>query len=152
MNKLYENYGEYDFIYQIPQLLYSLFLSGIINTLLKKLSLTEKEFFAIKQETKNIDIKEKAIKARKNIKIKLALFFIISFLHMFFFWYFICCFCAVYSNTQLILIQDTLISFAFSMLYPFGLYLLPGIFRISALRAKKNKKYLFSIGSIIAMI
>ena len=152
MNKLYENYGEYDFVYQIPQLLYSLFLSGIINTMLKKLSLTEKEFFAIKHETKIRDIKEKAIEARKKVKIKLALFFIISFLHLLFFWYFICCFCAVYVNTQLILIQDTLISFAFSMIYPFGLYLLPGIFRISALRAKKNKKYLFSIGSIIAMI
>ena len=153
MNKLYESNGEYDLIYQIPQLLYSLFLSGIINTLLKKLSLTEKEFFGIKQETKLMNIKEKAIKTRKNVKIKITLFFIISFLHMFFFWYFISCFCAVYANTQLILINDTLISFVFSMLYPFGLYLLPGIFRISALRAsKKNKKYLFSIGNIIAML
>lgn len=153
MNKLYENNGEYELFYQLPQLLYSLFLSGIIKTLLKKLSLTEKFFLALKQERNFRVLKEKATKARKGIKIKIAFFFIISFLHMFFFWYFICCFCAVYINTQLILIYDTLLSFLFSMIYPFGLYLIPCFFRISALRApKKDKKCLFWIDRMFAMI
>ena len=58
MNKIYEDNGEYDFFYQVPQLLYSLFLSGIINTLLKKLSLTEKVFLELKKE-KNIIIEKK---------------------------------------------------------------------------------------------
>ena len=51
-------------------------------------------------------------------------------------------FCAIYSNTQIHLIKDTLISFGISLLTPFGFYLLPGIFRISALsnRNKKSKK------------
>ena len=72
---------------------------------------------------------------------------------MLFFWYFISCFCAVYKNTQMILINDTLISFALSMLYPFGLNLLPGMFRIPALRAiKKDKKCLYKAGSLVALI
>ena len=72
---------------------------------------------------------------------------------MIFFWYFIVCFCAVYKNTQMILIKDTLISFAISMAYPFGLNLLPGMFRIPSLRAKKkDKKCLYKTSSIIALI
>ena len=72
---------------------------------------------------------------------------------MLFFWYFISCFCAVYSNTQLILISDTLISFGISMLYPFGLNLFPGMFRISALQAKnKDKICLYKFSELLALI
>ena len=72
---------------------------------------------------------------------------------MVFFWYFISCFCAVYKNTQIILIKDTLISFAISMLYPFGLNLFPGCFRIPALRSpKKDKKCLYKASGLIALI
>jgi len=39
------------------------------------------------------------------------------------------------------------------MLYPFGLNLLPGLFRIPALRApKKDKKYKYKISRYIAFI
>ena len=87
------------------------------------------------------------------LKIKLALFFILSFILMLFFWYFISCFCAVYKNTQIILIKDTLVSFSLSMIYPFGLNLLPGMFRLPALRSKnKNKKCLYKISGLVALI
>ena len=48
-------------------------------------------------------------------------------------------FCAIYVNTQIHLIKDTLISFGISLLYPFVIYLLPGIFRILALSNKENE-------------
>ncbi len=72
---------------------------------------------------------------------------------MVFFWYYISCFCAVYNNTQKILIKVTLVSFGLSMAYPFGLNLLPGIFRIPSLRAeKKDKKCLYGFSKIVALI
>ena len=46
---------------------------------------------------------------------------------------------AVYSNTQFILLEDTLISFGFSLIYPLIIYLIPGFLRIPAL-ADHNKK------------
>ena len=59
----------------------------------------------------------------------------------------------VYINTQLILINDQLISFGLSMLYPFGLNLLSGILRIPALSSeKKDKKCLYKISTIVALI
>ena len=153
MNKIYTDNGEYDLIYQIPQLIYSLFLSILINALLKSLSLTDKQFLSIKLEKNSFLLKERATKIRKIIKIKIVVFYLISFLGMFFFWYFISCFCAVYKNTQKLLIYDTLISFGISLLYPFVLYLIPGIFRILSLRApKKDRNIMYFIGNFLAII
>ena len=55
---------------------------------------------------------------------------------------------AIYRNTQVHLLKDTLISFALSLLYPFAFYLLPGLFRITALSDEKRKRnllYKFSL-------
>ena len=153
MNKIYIDNGEYDLKYQVPQLLYSFLISIIINYLLKKLSLTEREFLALKHEKNPLLLKMKAAKNRKNVKIRILCFYLISFLCMLFFWYFISCFCAVYKNTQILLLYDTLISFGISLLYPFAYYLLPGMFRIPSLKANnKDNNTLYFIGTLIAML
>ena len=153
MHKIYEDKGAFNIIYQIPQIIYSSGVSSIINMILKMLSLSESNILMIKQE-KNYNIAQKKSKNIINyLLIKFIIFFMLSNLLLLFFWYFISCFCAVYVNTQKILIKDTLISFALSMSYPFGLNLLPGMFRIPSLRAtKKDKKCLYKISGIIALI
>ena len=50
----------------------------------------------------------------------------------------------VYRNTQILLTKNTIISFCTGLLYPFGLSLLPGLFRIPALKSK-NRKCLYKI-------
>ena len=153
MHKVYKDNGAFDFLFQIPQILYSTIVSAIINMILKRLSLSEKNILEIKQEKDNTKIVEKSKTIEKCINIKFIIFFILSFLFMLFFSYFISCFCAVYINTQKILIKDTLISFGLSMIYPFGLNLLPGFFRIPALRAKKkDNKCLYKLSKIVALI
>ena len=60
---------------------------------------------------------------------------------------------AVYKNTQYILIEDTLMGYGFSLLYPFVIYLLPGLFRIPALNAPmKNKKYLYNFSKLFTIL
>ena len=153
MNKINEDKGVYNIIFQIPQILYSTVISAIINTILKRLSLSEKQILMIKLEKDFILAQKKSISIKKCLKIKLTCFFILSLTLMIFFWYFISCFCAVYKNTQIILINDSLISFALSMIYPFGLYLLPGLFRTPALKAPlKDKKCLYKASNLIAII
>ena len=72
---------------------------------------------------------------------------------MMFFWYYLACFCAIYSNTQVHLINDTLISFGLSMIYPFGWCLIPGTFRIPSLSSKKNKKiFFYKISQLIEIL
>ena len=153
MHKINEDKGAFNIIFQIPQILYSTVISAVINLILKKLSLSETQILSIKQEKNLKKSKILGDKIISCLKIKFILFFIISFLFSFSFWYFIAGFCAVYKNTQNILIENTLLSFGLSMVYPLGLNLLPGIFRIPALRApKKDKKCLYKISSLVAMI
>jgi hypothetical protein len=116
MHKIYKDYCNYNIIYQIPQILYSSIISIVINMILKILSLSENKILQLKQEKdyKNTIKKSKHIK--KCLSIKFITFLIISLFLLLFFWYFISCFCAVYINTQMILIQDTISSFVLSMI------------------------------------
>ena len=153
MHKIYKDNGAFNIAYQIPQILYSSFVTTIINMILKNLSLSERDMLKIKQQ-KDVKI---TVELSKDIKrcifIKFGIFIFISLLLMLFFWYFISCFCAVYNNTQIILFKDTLLSFGLSMLYPIGFSLIPGIFRIPSLRSeKKNKKCLYHFSQIIALL
>ena len=153
MHKVFENNGEFNIIYQIPQILYSSIVSLIINKLLKFLCLSEKSILDLKKEKSLKTISGKSEKIEKCLKIKLFIYFVLGFLLMLFFWYFISTFCAVYSNTQVILIKNTLLSFTLSMIYPFGYVLLPGIIRIPALRAKnQDQEFLYKLSKIISLI
>ena len=151
MHKIYKNNGAFNILYQIPQILYSTLVSTVINMLLKILSLSQKDILRIKKEKNNKIAMKKSKQIKHFIQIKFIIFFILSFLLLLFFWYFISCFCGVYKNTQKILIKDTLLSFGLSMIYPIGLNLLPGIFRIPSLKSK-NKKCMYEASRIIALI
>ena len=153
MHKIYENNGNFDFLYQITQILYSTIIWSIINSILKLLSLSENNIIEIKKY-RNLKLAfDKSNSIKKYLKLKYNTFYIFSFLLLIFFWYFISCFCIVYNNTQNILIKDFLISFGLSFIYPFGLNLLPGLFRIAALRAKnKDKKCLYRISLLLAFL
>ena len=153
MHKVFKNNGSYNLKFRIPQLIYSTLISSVINILLKLLSLTEQNILKLKNERKYI----RTMKISKNIKSHICtkhfIFFILSAFLLLFFWYFITCFCGVYINTQLILIKDTFLSFGLSMIYPFGLNLLPGFFRLSALKAKnKNMGFLYKFSLVVAII
>ena len=153
MNQLYRNNGENYLLYHLSQIIYSSLISLVINVILRQLSLSENHILSIKV-IKDIKLStRKSNEVKTILKIKFIIFFVISFILAIFLWYFVSCFCAVYTNTQIILIKDTLISFCLSMIYPFGIYLIPGIFRIHALRAKnQDKKCLYKISQLLTLI
>ena len=150
MHKIYEDKGAFNFIYQIPQIFYSSIISSIINIIVKTLSFSEKNIIILKKEKNK---KEKASEIIKCLIIKYIFFFIITFLFLLLFWYYLACFCAIYRNTQIHLIKDTMISFSFSLLYPIGINLIPGIFRIPSLNSsKKDKECIYKFSKIIQII
>ena len=155
MHKIYLNYGKYDFFQQIPQSIYSLIISQIIEVFISFLSLTDKHYYQIK----NIDInnseqyekKYLVFQVLRCIKFKLLGFFVFTFLFFGFYWYLIACFCQVYNNTQIIFIKDFLVSYIAGLIYPFILYLFPPLLRIISLRAFKNINlaYIYKLSDII---
>ena len=149
MHKYYEDKGEYDFIYELPKIIYSSLGSSLITYLFKYLALIDKNILVIKREKTN-NITDKIHKEIKCMKIKFILFFTFSFIFLILFWYYLSIFCAIYTKTQIILIKDTIISFCLSLVYPFLLNLLPGIFRLASLgNSKKNKPCLYKISTLI---
>jgi len=156
MHQIYEEKGTFNFIYQMPKIIYSSLISSVISVLIKYLSLSEKEIIAIKQEKKKYSKKNgnKSIKDLfKKIKIKFTFFFIVTPFFLFLFWYYITCFCGVYENTQVHLIKESIISFTMSLIYPFFISLLPGIFRIIALKdEKKKRELLYKFSKLLQLI
>ena len=150
MHKIYEDYGEYDIINQLPQIFYSAIISTIIDSVISYFSLTEESISEIRQ--KKLDIKEttKIKKLIKRIKIKFIIFLSLNFIFLGCIWYYLSIFCSIYKNTQIFLIKDTLISFGTSLVYPFFYNLIPGIFRIPALKAKKrDRNVLYKISQFL---
>ena len=91
------------------------------------------------------DIKNKSDEILKAIEKKVMFYFLLCYILLILFWYYIGCFCAIYRNTQIYLIKDTVISFGTSFISPFFINLLPGIFRIPSLRNNKMENmYKFS--------
>ena len=151
MHQIYTDEGDYNFIYQIPNILYSSIICNVINAIVTALSLTEQRIIEFKRVKSNIEQNFKNLK--KCIIIKFISFFILSFIFLNFFWYYLSCFCAIYKNTQIHLIKDTLISFGLSLLYPLIFCLVPGIFRIPSLKAQKqNKEYLYKISKFLQWV
>ena len=153
MHKIYEDKGNFDILYQLPQIIYSFIISYVLDIILKLLALSEDYILDLKQNKTNKDLNIRYAKLYKKLKIIFFIFCIISSIILLFFWYYISMFCAVYKNTQIHLIKDTLIGLGTSLLYPFGIYLLPGFFRIPALSNKRVKREcLYSISKLFQMI
>ena len=151
IHTIYKDEGKYNFIYQIPQIIYSSLISGVISFIIKYLSLSEKKILNLKHE-KNLELLDQiAVKIFIILKIKFALFFIITFILLSICWYYITCFCGIYFNTQIHFIKDIIISFTLSLIYPFFIYLIPGIFRIFALNAK-DKKCIYNFSKVLQII
>jgi len=148
MHKIYNDSGKFNLSYQLPQIIYSYLISSGINFIIEYLSLTDEIIISIKSiKILGIHKKKKII---KNIKIKFCCFFIITFILLLIFGYYISCFCCIYENTQIHLIKDSLLSLALSSIIPFCKCLIPGIFRIPALRNKKgNKSSMYKLSRIL---
>ena len=101
--------------------------------------------------TNNTNIMIKSKQTIHMFRIKFLFFFLIILSLLVLFWFYLACFCAVYKNTQIHLIKDTLISFGTSMIYPFGIYLIPGIFRMNALKGK-NREFMYKVSKLFQMI
>ena len=153
MHKKYTLGEDFTFVQKIPQLLLTLIVSKLLDVLLCFLSLTDNHFYQIKELSDYKKEVEKIKDIFQCIKKKLIAFFILTFLLISFYWYFISSFCAVYKNTQMIFLRDTIISFMTSLLDPFVIYGFTTLLRfISLVKCfKKNKLcwFIYKLSDII---
>ena len=152
---IYKDKGKFNYVQQLPKIIYSTILSVFIIYLMKYFFLSEKVIEEIKEDIKknNTNMQEKINKLNKKLKIKFTIFFIIVFILLLLFSFYISCFCGVYKNTQIHLIIDASITFFICNVYSFITCILPAVMRITALKdIKKNKVYLYNISQIVENI
>ena len=89
-------------------------------------------------------------KIKKNLVIKYSLFFILGIIFLGFFWMLLSSFGAVYQNTQIFILKNTLISFMLTLLYPFFINLFPSIFRMASLNSKNE--YMFKLSKFLQIL
>ena len=149
MHNIYEIEGIYDIIGQISQIIYSSIISTLINIIIKYFALSQK--YVIQQKNNKSD-ENTVLKLKRMINIlikKFILFYVFCFILLFFSWYYISCFCAIFSNTQVHLIKDVLIGFGLSLIYPIISYLFSGIFRFIAF--KNENKFIYKFSNLIVI-
>ena len=141
MHQIYEDGGKYNIIFQFPYITYSAIISTVVlRIMLATLVLTEKSILEVKnQKTKSEAINQKK-KALKCVIIKFSIFFTLNLILLIAFWYYLTCFNAIYANTQVDLIINTVISFAMSLAYPFFINIIPAFVRNDILKSHKNNK------------
>ena len=122
IHKIYTDEGIYNFNYLIPYITYSFIISHAIYTTIKYFSLSERNISEIKDAKTISELSDKECQVKICIKIKYTCFFCLSIIFLIFFWYYLSSFGAVYQNTKIYLIKNILISFSFSLLYPFNEY------------------------------
>ena len=150
IHKIYKDEGAYNFIFFIPFIFYSFIISHFFFVTIKYFSLSESNICEINYMSKN---KSSSLidKIKRCIIIKYILFYTLSIAFLFFFWYSLSSFGAVFQNTQKFLIMNTMISFCFSLIYPFIINLLPALLRLYSLKNSK-RECIYKINRFIQFI
>ena len=87
MHKIYVDEGDFDFLYQFPQMIYSSIISLFLDFLLGNLGLYEDNLFDVRKLKKNKEALSKILHdISRAIKIKIIFFFIITYILAFAFW------------------------------------------------------------------
>ena len=150
VHQIYEDEGDFNFIYQLPQIAYSTLISYFVDNLTAYLALSEDNVIELKQDKDLDNLSEKGKKVISTLKIKFILFFIINFIFILLFWYYLSCFCAVYKNSQYHLFKDTLICLGIGYITPFGTNLIIALIRVNSLKTyTKGNKILFNFSGFL---
>ena len=153
MHQIYDDGGDFNIIYQLPQIIYSTIISIIIDSLISYLGLSQDDILSVKHVKKVSDVDRRAKEVLRSLHIKFIFFFIVIFSFILLYWYYLGCFCAIYTNTQFHLIKDTLIGYGTGFIIPLGKSFVPGIFRIPTLKKYgKGKKVVYKLSQFLQKI
>ena len=153
MNQIYEDKGKYNISYQMPRIILSVLASNVVlRVMLETLILTDRSVLYVKQQSTRQLAEIEKEKILKCVNIKFAIFFILNFILLILFWFYLVSFNGTYENTQIYLIENTFIGFAFSLVYPFFWNIIPAALRMLALGTIKPENGCLYMASKICQI
>ena len=147
IHKIYKDEGIYNLITFTTEIICSFFISHFLYTLIKYVSLSERNIVNYKNNSKNANFE----KFKTCLIFKYICFFIIGFLFLIIFWYYLSSFGAVFKNSQIYLIKNVIICLSISFVSPFVINIIPCTFRIISLR-RKDRKWIYIISRVFQFI
>jgi hypothetical protein len=147
IHKIYLDQGIYYFINFATDIICSFFIAHFLYTLIKYIFLSERNIVKYKNNTKNANYG----KLKSFLSLKYICFFILGLIFLILFWYYLSSFCAVFKNSQIYLIKNTIICLLISFVYPFIINILPCTFRIISLRSI-DRKWIYIISKVLQFI
>ena len=134
----------------ISNTVYSSILSSTFLIILKFISLTHNSIRALRK-MKNVELaKKKSVCLLRCIKLRIFIYYILSFAFLIIFGFYVLCFCAIFENTQLILVRSTFTSWLISLLYPFIICFITSLFR--SLSFTCESKCLYIVKQLLQML
>ena len=134
----------------IANSVYSSILANAILIILKFISLTHNSVRALRKIADINSAEAKSDCILKCIKIRIVLYYILSFVFLIVFGFYVLSFCAIFENTQIELIKSTFSSWLISLIYPFIICFITSIIRSAALKCKS--KVLYTIKKIMQFL
>ena len=125
----------------IANTVYSSILANALLIMLKLISLSHKSVRTLRKMRNVKDAKKKSVCVLRCIKLRVAIYFILSFAFLTIFGFYVLCFCAVYENTQINLVKSTFTSWLMSLLYPFIICFFTSLIRNFAFQWKSSCMY-----------
>lgn len=113
----------------IDNTVYSSILSNALLIMLKLICLTNNDIRKLKKLPDVNFAQKQAESILRSIKIRVIIYYILSFIFLIIFGYYILCFCSVFENTQIELVRSTFTSWLISLLYPFIVCFITSIVR-----------------------
>ena len=134
----------------ISNTVYSSILSSTFLIILKFISLTHNSIRALRK-MKNVELaKKKSVCLLRCIKLRIFIYYILSFAFLIIFGFYVLCFCTIFENTQLILVRSTFTSWLISLLYPFIICFITSLFR--SLSFTCESKCLYIVKQLLQML
>ena len=156
LHDLFISNGKIDIFSNKYKIGFSLLISATIKNILLLVSFPEKDIIKIKRSgTAKILKKTQVIqKALSMATIRCYMFFFINIIILSFIWIYIANFFTIFKNTQMYVIQNTILSLGASMVAPFILYIIPTIFRKIGVRGDgaHGNYCMYIIASILQVI
>ena len=103
----------------IANTVYSSILANALLIILKFICLTHNSVRTLRKMRDVQQAKEKSVCILRCIKIRIVIYYLLSFAFLVIFGFYVLCFCAVFENTQIELIKATFTSWLMSLIYPF---------------------------------
>jgi hypothetical protein len=134
----------------IANTVYSSLLSSTLLIMLKFICLTHNSVRVLRKFRDVEFARKKSVCVLRCIKIRVVIYYILSFAFLSIFGYYVLCFCAIFENTQKQLVKSTLTSWLISLIYPLIICFVTSIFR--SLAFKCNNRILYFIKTMMQFL